>query len=148
LRAVQIPSAMTPPATCPGGGGDIRGDSHRRAHHPAGWLAILRVYFALVFENENIACPLQVADNDIFSGRNLARLLRSAASERPTSSTSLNWPRLLRWMYRLSLPVSMSSRFPVRIGSPIEKGGSWLISWLPVTCRPATLSLQASVAGA
>jgi hypothetical protein len=47
----------------------------------------------------------------------LAHLLRSAASERPTSSSSLNWPRSLPRTYRLSPPVPMSSRLRA-IASP------------------------------
>src|SRR5690606_2611075 len=40
----------------------------------------------------------------------LALRRRSAASERPTSSLSLKRPRSSRRTYRLSVPVSMSSR--------------------------------------
>jgi hypothetical protein len=38
---------------------------------PTRWLAIFRVYFSLIVENENIACAFQVAENDILSGRSL-----------------------------------------------------------------------------
>jgi hypothetical protein len=50
-----------------------------------------------------------------------ARFLRSAASECPTSSASLNWPRLLRRTYRLSLPVSMlEDHLHLRVAGRLE----------------------------